>query len=149
MHFSTNSCASGQLKNNAKTLLSHPPCPFPGNFCNYNSGDICTALQFYVQLPLLYTAWSNAYSAIVTLQPLMTSCVKDYKGHSRVQTSFTERPVDSHVSNWLQWLSDQFLWTTFTTFQMSQQSEKCLVWSLCVCLCVRECRCGVQGIQYD
>ena len=26
------------------------------------------------------------------LQPLMTSCVKDYKGHSLVQTGFTEPP---------------------------------------------------------
>ncbi len=28
----------------------------------------------------------------MTLQPLTTSCVKDYKGHSLVQTSFTEPP---------------------------------------------------------
>ena len=51
--------------------------------------------QFQVQLPLLYTAWSNAYPEIgpeVTLRPLATSCTKDYKGHSRVQTSFTEPP---------------------------------------------------------
>ena len=39
--------------------------------------------------------WSNAYSEIgqeVMLWPLMTSCAKDYKGHSLVQTSFTELP---------------------------------------------------------
>ena len=30
------------------------------------------------------------------LRPLATSCVKDYKGHSLVQTSFTE-PPNSHV----------------------------------------------------
>ena len=60
---------------------------------------IFTALQFYVQLPLLYTVWSNASSEIgpeVMLWPLTTSCVKDYKGHSLVQTSFTEPPIGSH-----------------------------------------------------
>ena len=79
----------------AKTLFPHPPSPFPGNFCNCNSAVICTASQFYVQLPLLYTAWSNACSEIgpeVTLRSLATSCAKDYKGHSLVQTSFTEPP---------------------------------------------------------
>ena len=43
----------------------------------------------------LYTAWSNAHSEIgleMTLQPLMTSYTKDYKGHSFMQTSFTEPP---------------------------------------------------------
>ena len=84
---SANLPSSGQPRNNAKTLFSHPPSPFTSNFCNCNSGGICTASQFYVQLPLLYTAWSNAYSEIgpeVTLQPLATSCAKDYKGHSFV-----------------------------------------------------------------
>ena len=36
--------------------------------------------------------WSYAYSEIspeVTLRPLATSCMKDYKGRSLVQTSFT------------------------------------------------------------
>ena len=51
-------------RNGAKTLFSHPPSPFDGNFCNCNSIGICTALQFKVQLPLLNTAWSNAYSKI-------------------------------------------------------------------------------------
>ena len=44
--FSTNLRSSGQLKNDAKTLFFHPPSPFPGNFCNCNSGGICTASQF-------------------------------------------------------------------------------------------------------
>ena len=38
---------------------------------------------------------TNTYSEIsseVTLQPLVTSCTKDYKGHSLMQTSFTELP---------------------------------------------------------
>jgi len=58
--------------------------------------------QFYVQLPLLYTVWSNAYSEIgpeVTLWPLETSCAKDYKGHSLVQTSFTEPPNTASISS--------------------------------------------------
>ena len=29
-----------------QTLLFHPPSTFPGNFCDCNSGGICTALQF-------------------------------------------------------------------------------------------------------
>ena len=35
----------------------------------------------------------------VTLRPLATSCAKDYKGHSLVQTSFTELPNlhDTHL----------------------------------------------------
>ena len=73
----------------------HLPSPFPGNFCNCDSGGICTASQLYVQLPLLYTVWSNAHTEIgpeVTLQPLVSSWVKDYKWHSLVQTSFTELP---------------------------------------------------------
>ena len=98
--YSTNSRSSGQPKIDAKTLFPHPPSPFPGNFCNCNSGGICIASQFYVQLPLLYTAWSNAYSEIgpgVTLRPLATSCAKDCKGHSLVQTSFTEPPNRQHT----------------------------------------------------
>ena len=93
--FSTNLQSSGQPKNDAKTLFFHPPSPFPGNFCNCNSGGICTASQFEFQLPLLYTAWSNTYSEIspeVMLQPLLTSCTENYKGHSLMQTSFTELP---------------------------------------------------------
>ena len=90
-------------KNDTKTLFFHPPSPFPGNFCNCNSGGICTALQFLVQLPLLYTVWSNAYSEIspvVTLRALATSCVKDYKGHSIVQTSFIESPNSTILCSW-------------------------------------------------
>ena len=59
-----------------------------------------TVLAFYCftilgSASILYTAWSNAYSEIgpeVTLRPLATSCSKDYKGHSLVQTSSTEPP---------------------------------------------------------
>ena len=98
--FATNFQSSGQTKNKADTFF-HPPSPFPSSFCNCNSGGICPALQLYVQLPLLYTAWSNAYSEIsleVTLWPL-TSYVEDYKGHSLAQTSFTE-PPNSHRGIW-------------------------------------------------
>ena len=53
-------------------------------------------------VPLLYTAWSNAYSEIgpeVTLRPLVASCAKDYKGLSLVQISFTEPPNKIKVEN--------------------------------------------------
>ena len=62
--FSTNSWSSGQPKNDAKTPFFHHLSPFHGRFCNCNSIGICTASQFYVQLLLLYTAWSNTYSEI-------------------------------------------------------------------------------------
>ena len=84
---------SSAKKRHKDTFFLHPPSPFSSNFCN--CGSICIASQFQVQLPLLYTMRSNAYSEIspeVTLRPLATSCVKDYKGHSLVQTSFTEPP---------------------------------------------------------
>ena len=88
-----------QKNKNKKTtqrhFFFHPPSPFACTFCNCSSGGICTASQFWVQLKLLYTARSNAYSETdseVTLRPLVTSCAKDYKGHSLVQTSFTEPP---------------------------------------------------------
>ena len=42
-----------------QTPFFHPLSPFPGNFCNCSSGGICIASQFKVQLPLLYTMWSN------------------------------------------------------------------------------------------
>ena len=51
------------LKNDADTFF-HPPPPFPYNFCKRNSNGICTASQAYIQLPLLHTAWSSAYSEI-------------------------------------------------------------------------------------
>ena len=57
--------SSGQPKNDARTLsFSHPPSPFPCNFRTRDRSGICTASQFYVQLPLLYTASTNAYSEI-------------------------------------------------------------------------------------
>ena len=48
----------------SKTLCFHPPSPFPWNSCKCNSGSICTALQFWVQLSMLHTAWNNAYTEI-------------------------------------------------------------------------------------
>ena len=92
-------------KKHAKILFFHPPSLFPGNFCKCNSGGICTASQFLVQFPSLYTVWSNAYSEIgleVTLRPLVTSCAKDYKGHSLVQTTFTELPNNYMSPNIMQ-----------------------------------------------
>ena len=79
----------------------HSPSPFPCNFYKHNNNGIFTASQFCVQFPLLYTVWSNASTEIrpeVTLRPLMTSCAKDYKGHSLMQTSFTETntPAPTH-----------------------------------------------------
>ena len=60
-------------------------------------------------LHCLYTEWSNAYSEIspeVMLQPLATSCVKDYKGHSLVQTSFTKPPNRMPQNAFSPWTHD-------------------------------------------
>ena len=37
-----------QNKRRKDAFFFHPPSPFPGNFCNCNSGVICTAFQFKV-----------------------------------------------------------------------------------------------------
>ena len=62
---------------------------------------------------LLRNSTFNASSEIgpeVTLRLLVTSCAKDYKGHSLVQTSFTEPPninginlVEENVLRQWQW----------------------------------------------
>ena len=44
--FSTKSRSSGQPKKRRKDFFPHPPSLFPSNFCNCNSGGICTASQF-------------------------------------------------------------------------------------------------------
>ena len=54
--------SSGQPKIDVKTLFSILHHLSPVIFAN-NSG-IITASQFYVQLPLLYTEWTKAYSEI-------------------------------------------------------------------------------------
>ena len=107
LFFPTNSRSSGLPKNKVKTLFPHSPSPFPCNFCKHNNNGIFTASQFYIQLSLLYTALSNAYSEIgpeVTLRPLATSCAKDYKGHSLMQTSITEPPNIKAINNNNNWL---------------------------------------------
>ena len=70
---SANSRSSGQQKNDTKTLFStlHPLSPL--------IFATATLVAFVLVL-------------VVTLRPLATSCAKDYKGHSLVQTSFTEPP---------------------------------------------------------
>ena len=87
MHFFHKIKIFWSAKKWCKDTFFHPPSPFPGNFCNCNSGGICTASKFYVQLSLLYTAWSNAYSEIgpeVTLWSLVTSQLR-----KRLQRAFT------------------------------------------------------------
>ena len=39
-----------------KDAFLYSPSPFPCNFCKRNNNGNLTASQFYVQLPLLYTA---------------------------------------------------------------------------------------------
>ena len=92
--FFMNSRSSGQPKKRCKDPFFQVSSPFPGNFCNCNSIGICTASQFQVQLPVIHSVkqrllinWPE-----MTLQPLATSCAKDYKQHSLLQTSFTELP---------------------------------------------------------
>ena len=90
-----NSRSSGQPKINAKTIFStlHPLSP------------VIFATAAVVAFVLLRNSMFNFHcytqreaarnSEIgpeVTLQPLATSCTKDYEGHSLMQTSFTEPP---------------------------------------------------------
>ena len=98
--FSTNSQSSGQPNNDTKTLFSHPPSPFHGNFCNCNSIGICTASRFYVQLPLLYTAWSNAYSEIgpeVRCDLLRLLAQKITKRIHSSKPASLNRPIHTHM----------------------------------------------------
>ena len=109
-------------KTTERHFFPHPPSPFPGNFCNCNSGGICTASQFQVQLPMSYTAWNNAYSEIgseVTLRPFATFCVKDYKGHSLIQTSFTELPNTHCVFKLLSPVNQLFALINYTVRKKS------------------------------
>ena len=92
-----------------------------------------------VQLPLLYTAWSNAYSEIgpeVMPRPLATSCAKDYKGHTLMQTSFTELPNTKLMMSvkWLQWCNNFFGVAThllLKTTTTDSSREKFVVVDLC------------------
>ena len=85
-------------KRRKDAFFPHPPSPFPGNFCNCKQW--CHLYCFAVLSSSSIVIHSgvkpgNAYSEIgpeVTLRPLAASCAKDYKGHSLVQTSFTEPP---------------------------------------------------------
>ena len=69
-------------------------------------------------------------------------CVLDREGtwvYSSVSTALVVVNTDSFVSDRLQWLCDQFLWSIFATFKMSHWFEKCLTCKLykdraCVCL---------------
>ena len=90
-----------------------------------------------VQLPLLYTAWSNAYSEIgpeVMPWPLATSCAKDYKGHTLMQTSFTELPNTKLMMSvkWLQWCNNFFGWQHTSCWKQQQQTavgRSLLLWT--------------------
>ena len=96
-----NSWFSGQPKNDAKTLFStlHPLSPVIFAtatvvafvlLCNSKFSSHC-----YRQRELTPTRKS---AQKWQLRPLATSCVKDYKGHSLMQTSFTEPPYTHRVS---------------------------------------------------
>ena len=102
------SCFSGQPKNYVKTVF-HPPSPFPCNFCNCNSGGICTAWQFWVKLLLLYTAWTNTYWEI---SPEVTAATFCNFLRKRLWRAFTH--------------ANQLYWTTQYT-------------NMCVCVCVWMC----------
>ena len=87
-----NSWSSGQQKNYAKTLFS---TLHPLSLVIFATATVVAFVLLHNYRFNFHTAWSKAYSQIgleVTLRPLTTSCTKDYKGHSLVQTSFTEPP---------------------------------------------------------
>ena len=97
-HFSMHLWSSGQLKNYAKTLLFHPPSSFPCNFCKCISRGICTALlNFHCYAQCGQMPKYSEINLKRQLQPSVTSCTKNYVGHSLVQTSFTELPNTGHT----------------------------------------------------
>ena len=81
--FSMNLWFYGQPKNNAKTLFS--------TLHHFSLVIFATAT-----VVALYTQHEPTPTQKLAqkwqLQPFTTSCTKDYKGHSLVQTSFTELP---------------------------------------------------------
>ena len=89
LHTRTRDLLSRETAMQRPTLFAPHPHTFTLYFfCKCNSR---TTSQFYVQLPLLYTAWTNATqksSRKWQLRPFATSCAKDYKGQSLVQTIF-------------------------------------------------------------
>ena len=92
-----NSQSSGQPNKMMQTFFFRPRSPFPGNFCNCNSGGICPASQFKVQLPLLYTVWSNAYSEISPEVTLQLLAWKITKGIHSCKTASVNCPTENKV----------------------------------------------------
>ena len=77
----------------------HPASSFPSNFCICNSGVICTASQFYFLGSASIVIHSvTVRQCLLRNQPesdAVTSCNflrENYKGHSLMQTRFTEPP---------------------------------------------------------
>ena len=124
--FPRKSQSSGQPKIDAKTLFSHPPSPFPRIFlqlqqwwhlyCFTILGLIFIVMHSMKQCLLRNRPWSDA----------VTSCAKDYEGHSLLQTSFTEPP-------------NTYIWC-WQSFKFSLP----LAW--CECISLRElCSCFIYS----
>ena len=99
--FPTNSRSFGQPQNDAKTFFFSTLNPL---------SPVIFATATVVAFVLLrnsrfdFPCYTQREATLqigpeVTLRPLATSCAKDYKGHSLVQTSFTELPNlhDTHL----------------------------------------------------
>ena len=109
---------SATEKTTQRHFFPTPPPPFPGIFCNCNSGGICIASQFYVQLPsLLHRVKQRLLrnrpgSDAATSRNFLRERLQE--GHSLVQTSFTEPPNRSMISVekcWSVTVSDFQAWT--------------------------------------
>ena len=88
--------SSGQPKKDAKNFFSHPPSPFPSNFATAT----VVALYCFTILGSTSIVIHRVKQRLLRNRPrsdAATSCMKDYKGHSLVQTSFTE-PANSSPS---------------------------------------------------
>ena len=92
--FSTNSCSSGQPKHDPKTLFSttHPLSPVFFATATVLAFVLLRNSRFSFHC---YSFIHSVKQRLLRNQPgsdAATSCTKDYKGHSPVQTSFTEPP---------------------------------------------------------
>ena len=98
--FPTNSRSFGQPKNDAKTLFStfNPLSPVIFATATVVAFVLLRSSRFNFPCYTQREATSQIGPEVM-LRPLATSCAKDYKGHSLVQTSFSEPPNlhDTHL----------------------------------------------------
>ena len=75
-----------------QTLFSPPSIPLPRSFLQLQHWQHLHCFTILGSTSTVIHSVKQQISPEVMLRSLATSCVKDYKGHSLLQTSFTEPP---------------------------------------------------------